>query len=241
MTQKFLALIILLGTALIMQPAQALQNGVVDDPLWKAFQKELDEGKPKSALEKARTYRCSSDRTGDIAEKIRVLVTRVELEVATSEAATADSRLKKLRATIDSADPSMRPGLEAVQATWMWQFFQQNRWRFSQRTAVASSTSLDSTDDKAASEDKPVPGPDDDMLTWDLQRILRTVDGQFSRSLKAADELKKVPIEKYSKLLRMGNVPAAYRPTMYDVVVHHALQFYSAGEQAGRDRSTHLI
>lgn len=226
-TQKFLALILLLGTALIMRPAQALQNGVVDDPLWKAFQKELDEGKPKTALEKLVPIAAQADRTGDIAEKIRVLVTRVELEVATSEAATPDSRLKKLRAAIDTADASMRPGLEAVQATWMWQFFQQNRWRFSQRTAVAGSTSPDPSDDK------PVPGPDDDMLTWDLQRILRTVDGQFSRSLKAADELKKVPIEKYAKLLRMGNVPAAYRPTMYDVVVHHALQFYSAGEQAG--------
>ena len=42
-TQKFLALILLLGTALIMRPAQALQNGVVDDPLWKAFQQELDQ------------------------------------------------------------------------------------------------------------------------------------------------------------------------------------------------------
>ncbi|MCG8653622.1 MAG: MG2 domain-containing protein, partial [Pirellulales bacterium] len=44
--------------------------------------------------------------------------------------------------------------------------------------------------------------------------------------------LKNIPVADYDDLLEKGNVPDTYRPTLYDVLAHSALQFYSAGEQA---------
>ncbi len=234
MIRLAISLILVLGTIWTMRPSFGQQPG--DDALWNDFQQALNQGRPQTALEKLSPIADRAKKNGDVAEQVRVLTTRIDLEAATSESATADTRLKKMRAAIDTADASLRPMLETIQATWMWSFFQQNQWQFARRTAVAVSDSGDS----AKADDKPVPGPEDDMLTWDLQRILRAIDGQFVRALKAGEELKSVPIEKFKVLLNPGNVPANYRPTMYDILVHEALEFYKAGHQAG-SRSIHAF
>ena len=45
--------------------------------------------------------------------------------------------------------------------------------------------------------------------------------------------LKATPVAAYDDLLQKGSVPDSYRPTMFDFLAHNALEFYSAGEQAG--------
>lgn len=238
--RRILKLSLFIVTALMMKPASAVQSGIDGDPLWQDFLQSMNSGLPQSALGKLDAIAARAEQSGDVAEKIRVLITRIDLEANLAEASKPDTRLKKLRAAIDSADPAMQPVLEMVQATWMLDFFQQNRWRFSQRTAVASNDAKAAGGEPTGGQDGPFPRPDDDLLTWDLARILQAVDDQFSRALRAADQLKGVSIEGYRKLLVMGNVPALYRPTMYDVLVHHALQFYTAGEQAG-SKSIHAF
>src|SRR5207253_175733 len=45
--------------------------------------------------------------------------------------------------------------------------------------------------------------------------------------------LKTIPIATWDALLIKGTMPDSYRPTLYDFVVHEALEFYTSGEQAG--------
>lgn len=225
MSRLLFWLVLIAGTVITMK-SQAQQFGIENDPLWQAVQEAINQGRPQTALEKLAPIAVRADQSGDAAERVRVLAARIDLEAATLESATPDTRLKKMRVAIDAADPALHPVLEAIQATWLWEFFQQNRWQFSQRTAVGASAS-------APKMDQVAPGPDDDLLTWDLARILRAIDIQFARSLQAADRLKQSPIASYGKLIRRGNVPLNYRPTMYDILVYHALDFYKAGEQVG--------
>ena len=75
--------------------------------------------------------------------------------------------------------------------------------------------------------------PGDDITTWDLPRIFAEIDKQFTKALSHAAELKKIPIATYDALLEKGTTPDAYRPTLYDFLVHDALSFYTSGEQAG--------
>ena len=60
-----------------------------------------------------------------------------------------------------------------------------------------------------------------------------TVFAAVLRALAGADVLKKTPIADYNDLLEKGNAPDTYRPTLYDFLACNALEFYSAGEQAG--------
>ena len=103
--------------------------------------------------------------------------------------------------------------MEAVLANWYWQYFQHNRWRFMNRTATA------------------VP-PGKDFTTWDLPRLFAEIGKHYTTALSAGDTLKQIPIAQYNDLLEKGTLPDAYRPTLYDFVVHEALAFYSSGEQA---------
>jgi len=107
----------------------------------------------------------------------------------------------------------MKPVLEAILANWYWHYFQQNRWRFMQRTQTAAP-------------------PGEDFTTWDLPRILAAIDKQFQKVLASAEALKKIPIADYNDLLEKGTMADSYRPTLYDFLAFNALEFYAAGEQA---------
>ena len=105
-----------------------------------------------------------------------------------------------MEAEIDKAPAEMKPVLNAIQAHWYWHYFQQNRWRFMQRSTTSEA-------------------PGKDITTWDLPRILGEIDKQFTRALATADELKTIPVGTYDALLEKGTTPDAYRPTLYDFLV----------------------
>ena len=115
---------------------------------------------------------------------------------------------------IEKAPAQMKPMMTAVLANWYWHYFQQNRWRFIQRSRTGAA-------------------PNDDFETWDLPRIYTEIDKQFNAALSHQAILKKTPVADYNDLLQKGSQPDSFRPTMYDFLVFNALQFYSSGEQAG--------
>src|SRR6185436_17353173 len=103
--------------------------------------------------------------------------------------------------------------LDAIVANWYWHYFQNNRWRFMQRTQTAQA-------------------PGKDFTTWDLPRLFAEIDKQFGKALAHADTLKKPPVGTFDEVLQKGTLPDAYRPTLYDFIAHEALKFYTSGEQA---------
>lgn len=217
--------VLLLGLTINMPALPAAESAVADDPLWTEVDRAIAQRQPQTALERLEPIAERAKRQDDLAEQARVIATRIELELATTDR-PADEPLRRMRAAIEGAEGQLQGLLEAIHASWMWQFFQQHRWRFARRSAVAAEPQV--------SDDPPLlPGPGDQMLSWDLPHILRAVDGQFARSLAAAETLQSVPVDDFKKVLRIGNVPSEYRPTMYDILVHHALEFYSSGQQAG--------
>ena len=104
--------------------------------------------------------------------------------------------------------------MEAILANWYWHYFQQNRWRFIQRTRTGAA-------------------PSEDFETWDLARIFTEIDKQFTKALSHRAVLKKTPVADYNELLNKGTAPDSFRPTMYDFLSYNALAFYTTGEQAG--------
>ena len=103
--------------------------------------------------------------------------------------------------------------MDTLLAEWYWHYFQQNRWRFMQRTATAAQ-------------------PGNDFTTWDLPRLFAEIDKQFQKALAAEKTLKATPIGAWDDLLPKGTMPDSYRPTLYDFIAHEALEFYTSGEQA---------
>jgi len=183
------------------------------EPHWAKVREALSKGLPKTALESVDPILRGAQASGDYPEAVRALALKIALE-AGIEGNKPEEKITRMQAAIEKAPPAMRPVMEAILADWYWQYFQQNRWRFMQRTATAEE-------------------PGADFTTWDLKRLYAEIDRHFTRALAAAPQLRRIPIAGYDALLEGGNAPDGYRPTLYDFVAHEALAFYGSGEQAG--------
>ena len=182
-------------------------------PEWKEVQQAIQKGLPKTAIEKLQPIIDRAKQQENFDEAIRAIATKISLE-GNIQGNKAEEKINRMRDEIAAAPKPMQPVMESILANWYWHFFQQNRWRFMQRTQSNQPAS-------------------DDMLTWDLARILSETSKQFEKALTEAEQLKTVSVETYDALLDKGNAPDAYRPTLWDFLVYDALDFYTTAEQAG--------
>jgi len=183
------------------------------DEQWKKVKAAVDKGYPKTAIQELEPIIAAALKDKAYPEAIKAIAQRIALE-ANIQGNKPEERITRMQEAIAKSPAEMQPVMDAVLANWYWHYFQQNQWRFMQRTATA--------------------GPvGDDILTWDLPRILGEISNQFTKALAAEKTLKATPIAEYDALLEKGNVPDAYRPTLYDFLAHNAIHFYSAGVQAG--------
>lgn len=190
----------------------ALAAGPREDA-WKGVDEAIKKGLPKTAIEQLEPIIQAAMRDKAYPEAIKAIGKKIALE-GNIQGNKPEEKILRLQAELQKAPKEMQATMEAILAHWYWQYFQQNRWRFMQRTSTAQP-------------------PGDDILTWDLPRILAEIDKHFAKALIGHDELRKIPVAKYDDLLEKGNVPDTYRPTMFDFLAFEALSFYSAGEQAG--------
>jgi uncharacterized protein YfaS (alpha-2-macroglobulin family) len=182
------------------------------DAQWKKVEDARQKGLPKTAIEELEPIiaDCLADKS--YPEAIKAIGKKIALE-GNIQGNKPEECVVRLQAELGKAPPEMKPAMEAILAHWYWQYFQQNRWRFLQRTQTAEA-----------------PGPD--IQTWDLARILAEIDRHFIAALADDKVLKSTPVTDYNDLLQNGNVPDEYRPTMFDVLSYDALQFYQTGEHA---------
>ncbi|HSW55487.1 MAG TPA: alpha-2-macroglobulin family protein [Ignavibacteriaceae bacterium] len=122
-----------------------------------------------------------------------------------------DSHVKivnDVKAEIDAAQFPANAILESILANVYWQYYQNNRWRFQQRTETVNFDN-------------------EDFQTWDLARLIREVVKYFNASLEQSEKLKKIPLKEFEDILVYGTTEHAYlRPTLYDLLAHQALAFF---------------
>jgi len=180
---------------------------------WKKVEKAIQKGLPKSAIEALDPIIASAIQDKAYPEAIKALAQKIQLE-GTIQGNKPEEKVTRLAAEIAKAPAEMKPVLQAILAHSYWQYFQQNRWRFVQRTQTGEA-------------------PGSDFTTWDLPRIFLEIDKHFTDALSHEKELKAIPIATYNALLEKGAMPDAYRPTLFDFLAFDALAFYTSPEQAG--------
>jgi hypothetical protein len=182
---------------------------------WKSVQEAIDEGLPRTAIKRLEPIIAAALKDKAYPEAIKAIARKSALQTDIDvEVGPSAQAIRLLQDALAKAPPEMHPVMEAILANWYWHYFQQNNWRFLNRTRVAGATGGDFT-------------------TWDLPHVLAEIDRRFSRALANDKLLKSIPVAHYDALLVKGNVPDRYRPTLYDFLAHNALEFYRSGEQVG--------
>ncbi len=129
------------------------------DSQWKQVDEAIQKGLPKTAIEHLEPIIAAAIKDKAYPEAIKAVGKKIALE-GNIQGNKPEEKITRLQAEIAKSPKEMQPVMKAILAHWYWQYFQHNRWRFVQRTATAEP-------------------PGDDILTWDLSRILAEIDKQF--------------------------------------------------------------
>ncbi len=189
--------------------------------LWNKVQSDQQNRLPKSAIAGLKEIQKSAVADEAWPEATLALCSRFLIEGQVNQP-VYPYVIKQLRVAIPDAPEQMKPVLKTMLAEYFFMYYQQNRWRFQQRSQTASE-------------------PGDDFAMWDLARLLGEIDKLFTEALASKEDLQKIPIATYDKLLTKGNVSDEHRPTLYDFLAFRALQFYSLDEQFIRQQDAFQV
>src|SRR5205814_7079116 len=137
----------------------------------------IQKGLPKTAIENLDPIIQGALKDKAWGEATKAIARKIVLE-GNIQGNKAEEKIMRMEAEIGKAPKEIVPLLDTILANWYWHYFQNNRWRFMQRTATAEA-------------------PGKDFTTWDLPRLFAVIDRQFSKALSASGQLKKTPVAAY--------------------------------------------
>src|SRR6266567_3388514 len=135
------------------------------DAQWKKVEEAIKQGLPKTAITNLEPIIAAAMKDKAYAEAVKAIGQKIALE-GNIQGNKPEEKITRLETEIAKAPKEMTPVLQTLLAHWYWQYFQQNRWRFMQRTATAGASGKDFT-------------------TWDLPRLFAEIDRQFQTALSA--------------------------------------------------------
>src|SRR5437588_7583847 len=179
--------VFILGICFFTLPLLTFAVPVAREKQWKSVQEAINKGLPRTAIERLEPIIAAAIKDKAYPEAIKAVARKIALE-GNIQGNRPEERVIRLQTAIAKSPPEMVPVMDAILANWYWHYFQQNRWRFLQRTATAEA-------------------PGEDFTTWDLTRIFTEIDKQFTKALAAEKTLKTIPVGQYDDLLVKGNIP----------------------------------
>ncbi|WP_370398161.1 alpha-2-macroglobulin [Tenacibaculum dicentrarchi] len=179
--------------------------------LWEDVQKFEKENLPKSALKVVETIYAKADVSKNSPQIIKALFYKSKFSLTLEE----DAQLKiinQFKIHIDKSSFPTKNVLENVLANLYWQYFNQNKWKFYQRTKT--SEKVDTID----------------FRTWDLDTLFAEIHTYYQKSLENKTALQQTDIREFKDILYIVEGSKEYRPSLFDFLAHNALDFYKTSE-----------
>jgi hypothetical protein len=181
--------------------------------LWQRVQKLENEAMTKSALEVVALISKKAKKEQNSVQIIRSLLYTSKYALNLEENAQLKI-VSDFKQEIDQSEFPTKNILEGYLANMYWQYFQQNRYRFYDRTTTAEK--VDSLD----------------FRTWDLSTIFHEISVHFEASLQKPLALQQQEVGAYKEILNEKKGSELYRPTLFDLLAHSALDFYKTSENS---------
>ncbi len=189
------------------------QKGTSYEALWKQVEKLENEALTKSALKIVQSISEKAKREGSSPQIVKALLYTSKYALTLEE----DAQLKivsDFMSEIQKTEFPTKNVLESYLGNLYWQYFQQNRYQFYNRTKTA--TKVDSTD----------------FRTWDLTTLFEEINIHFAASLENSSELQTLHVDEFQEILTKQKGSEIYRPTLFDLLAHNALEFYKVSENS---------
>jgi len=162
-------------------------------------------GLPKSALAQVDELDALARKTNNAPQQIKAAIYRMTFQSYLEENALV-AIINRLKTDIDGATFPVKPVLQSVLADMYWKYFQQNRYKYFQRTQLTK--------------------PGTDFTNWDLKTIINETSSLYRSSLADAKTEQATSIGVLDGVLTGDKNTRYLRPTLYDLLVNRALDFY---------------
>ena len=191
-------------------PALAQQKDTGYDRQWKKVDSLLNKkGLTQSALTEVNLLYTRAKKENNEAQIIKALLYKLNLQVTTTEAPDGKS-FAVIGEEIATAKEPARSILLSLLAEKYDAYFQQNRWRFYNRSNTINFIKAD-------------------IATWSAADLHKKTAELYTASLKNTALLQQTLLARFDPIIVKGN--ARYlRPTLYDLLAFRALDHFSNGE-----------
>ena len=208
-------------TMLISQFSNAQDNPNNYCKGWEKVYAYEKEALPQSALKEVEKIYAKAKKDSNSPQLIKALLYKSKFALTLSENAQLKV-INDFKSEISESSFPTKNIIESILADVYWQYFQQNRWRFYNRT---------NTEEKVDVVD---------FRTWDLQTIFNEIQLLYQNSLNNSLELQQTPLNQFNEILNLQEDSQKYRTTLYDFLAHRAIDFYKVDEQNIQNLSINL-
>ncbi|MGB0980822.1 MAG: alpha-2-macroglobulin family protein [Winogradskyella sp.] len=178
---------------------------------WNTVSKFEKNGLTKSAADLVDTIYNQAKQTNNKPQRIKALLYKSKYMLTLKEDAQLNI-VHLFKTEIKTSNTVTKQVLENMLATMYWQYFQQNRYQFYNRTKTEHKVDVV------------------DFRTWDLATLFNEIHVYYQRSLKNGILLQQEALTNYKTLINEAKNSKDYRPTLYDLLSHNALEFYRTSE-----------
>jgi len=168
-------------------------------------------GLPKSAMKEVEKLDSIARKNNDPAQQIRAVVYHMTFQSYIEENALL-AIISRLKRDIDRAQYPVKPVLQSLLAQMYWNYYQENRYGFSQRTRQLV--------------------PDSDFTRWDLRTIIDQTSHLYETSIHDITREQNTPVSVLNGALDGDSTNRHLRPTLYDLLVQRAFDFFLADESS---------
>jgi len=166
-------------------------------------------GLPKSALKEVDKLDELAHKNNNAPQQIRATIYRMTFQSYLEEDAL-NAIIARLKTDIGGAVYPVKPVLQSLLAEMYWKYYQENRWKFNQRTTLAK--------------------PDTDITKWGLQTVINETGHMYELSLADAAKEQHTSVGVLDGVLEGDSSTRYLRPTLYDLLVQRAFDFFLGDE-----------
>jgi len=177
---------------------------------WKKVEALEKKGLTKSALQEVMAIYNLAIKAGKDAQQIKACMYQIKYRNMVEED-SHENNIFFVDTLIAKAKSPAKNILQSMHAEMFWQYLQNNRWKFYDRTKLAEEKSKDIT-------------------TWSIEKLSATISKLYKASLQNDILLKNTKLDGLDAIIIKGENTRQLRPTLYDFLAHRALEFYMNDE-----------
>ena len=177
---------------------------------WKQVDALVKKELPKSALEQVKKIYQLAKKEKQDAQLIKSLVYMTGLQKENTENSEIKA-IADMEKEIGTSNEPVTSILKSLIAEMYWNYFQQQRGRFYNRT--------NTKDFKK-----------EDITTWTADDLHKKISELYLQSIKNSALLQQTRLDPYNAIIVKGNV-RHLRPTLFDLLAHRALEYFKNDER----------